>query len=175
MQAHACACTFNVCKTSKTGVCTHCCTQFWRAHSGQWTHATHEKCTSWARTWFATLHVSCNSTHEKCTSRTRTWFVTLHVSCNSTHEKCTSQAHTWFATLHVSCNYRYSSCRQWNATVLQLIGFFICCNEYRSKVLMKGHVHTEYARISSCHEWTRSSIVQRKNYLQLWKVTKLYI
>ena len=50
---------------------------------------------------------------------------------------------------------------------MQLIGFFICCNEYRSKVLMKGRVHTEYARISSYHEWTRLSIVQRKNYLQL--------
>ena len=27
---------------------------------------------------------------------------------------------------------------------------------------MKGHVRTEYARISLCHEWTRSSIVKRK-------------
>ena len=35
MQAHACACMFNTCKTSKTGVCMHCYTQFWRAHMGQ--------------------------------------------------------------------------------------------------------------------------------------------
>ena len=58
-------------------------------------------------------------------------------------------------------------------TVLQLIGFFICCNEYRLKVLMKGRVHTEYARISSCHEWTRSNIVQHKTICNFEKVTKL--
>ena len=25
VQVHVCACTFNVCNTSKTGVCMHCC------------------------------------------------------------------------------------------------------------------------------------------------------
>ena len=34
-QAYACACTFNTYKTSKSGVCTHCCVQFWHAHTGQ--------------------------------------------------------------------------------------------------------------------------------------------
>ena len=34
MQVHACACTFNACKSLKTGMCTHCCTRFWRAHAG---------------------------------------------------------------------------------------------------------------------------------------------
>ena len=31
-QAHTCVCMFNACKTSKTGVCMHCCSQFWHAH-----------------------------------------------------------------------------------------------------------------------------------------------
>ena len=35
VQVHACACTFNACKTSKTGVCTHCCMRFWHAHVGK--------------------------------------------------------------------------------------------------------------------------------------------
>ena len=33
-----CVSMFNVCKTLKTGMCTHCCMQFWHAHVGQWTH-----------------------------------------------------------------------------------------------------------------------------------------
>ena len=55
VQVHVCACTFNACKTSKTGVCMHCCKRFWHTHMGQQTHTTHERCTSRARTWFATL------------------------------------------------------------------------------------------------------------------------
>ena len=31
VQGHACASMFNACKTLKTGMCTHCCMQFWRA------------------------------------------------------------------------------------------------------------------------------------------------
>ena len=34
VQVHAFACTFNTCKTSKTGVCMHCCMRFWRAYAG---------------------------------------------------------------------------------------------------------------------------------------------
>ena len=34
MQVHVCACTLNACKTSKTGMCIHCCTQFWHTHAG---------------------------------------------------------------------------------------------------------------------------------------------
>ena len=105
VQVHVCACTFNTHKISKTVVCTHFCTWFWRAHTGKQAHTTHERCTSRARTWFATLHM-------------------------------------W-------CNYRYSSSRQWNTTALQLIGFFICCNEHRLKIQLKRHGHTEYSRISS--------------------------
>ena len=33
---------------------------------------------------------------------------------------------------------------------LQPIGFFICCNEYRLKILLKRRGHTKYSRISSC-------------------------
>ena len=104
LQVYACACTFNVCKTSITGMCTHCCMRLWCAHAGKQTH--------------------------------------------TTHERYMSQAHTWFATLHMWCNYRHSSSRQWNTTALQQIGFFICCNEYRLKILLKRHGHTEYSRIS---------------------------
>ena len=46
VQVHACACTFNACKTSKTGVCMYCCMWFWRAHMGKQTHTTHKRCTS---------------------------------------------------------------------------------------------------------------------------------
>ena len=35
MQAHACARMLNVCKTSKTGACMFCFTEFWCAHMGQ--------------------------------------------------------------------------------------------------------------------------------------------
>ena len=34
--------------------------------------------------------------------------------------------------------------------MLQLIGFFICCNEHRLKVLFKRRSLTKYARVSSC-------------------------
>ena len=35
-------------------------------------------------------------------------------------------------------------------TALQLIGFFMCCNEYHLKILLKRYGHTKYSRISSC-------------------------
>ena len=34
VQVHACASMFNVCKTSKTGVCMQCCMQFWHVQAG---------------------------------------------------------------------------------------------------------------------------------------------
>ena len=64
---------------------------------------------------------------------------------------------------HYTCgvrNYRHSSSRQRNTTALQLIGFFICCNEHHLIILLKKHGHTEYSRISSYHWWIRSSIAQ---------------
>ena len=59
VSVHMCVCTFTACKT---GLHMHCCTQLWHAHDCQWTHVTNEWCTSWARTWFATLHVWCTGT-----------------------------------------------------------------------------------------------------------------
>ena len=57
VSVHTCVCMFTACKTLKIGLHMHCYTQFWHVHDCQWTHITNEWCTSWARTWFATLHV----------------------------------------------------------------------------------------------------------------------
>ena len=46
-------------------------------------------------------------------------------------------------------------------TALQLIGFFICYNEYHLVILLKRRGHTEHSRIFLCCWWIRSSIVQR--------------
>ena len=73
------------------------------------------------------------------------------VNTSNTWEICTSRTHTFFPTLHVWCSYTCSSCRQWNADILQLIGFFIFCNEHFLKVLLKKRGLTKYAGIFSCH------------------------
>ena len=62
MLVHACAWMFIMCKTLKSGVHTHFCMQFWRAHLYQWIHTTHKICISKDHTRFATLHMHCTGT-----------------------------------------------------------------------------------------------------------------
>ena len=87
MWVHICACTFTMCKASKSGVHTHCSMQFWHVYSYQWIHAIHKKCMSRAQAWFVTLHVWCTVTVNIATGNEMHLFcnlsVSLHVVMNS--------------------------------------------------------------------------------------------
>ena len=43
MQIHTCECTFTACKTSKTGMCMHSCTQFWHVCMWDSEHTRHRR------------------------------------------------------------------------------------------------------------------------------------
>ena len=52
----------------------------------------------------------------------------LYQWAHATHKRYMSWAHTWFAILYMRCKGIVAMYRQSNASALQLITFFICCN-----------------------------------------------
>ena len=52
----------------------------------------------------------------------------LYLWAHATHERYMSWAHTGFAILYMWCTGIVAMYRQWNASIFQLITFFICCN-----------------------------------------------
>ena len=101
-------------------------------------------------------HLTCAKLQKLACARTVAHDFGVH-TWESKHTQHTRDAHheLTFGLPHYTCGVTTGTVAVGNeiqcTTALQLIGFFICCNEHHLKILLKRRGHTEYSRISSCH------------------------